>query len=104
MPQYMKLPVHFTQAANSSLWGYSMSWENTGVGPNQGPIFLGADPVSQQGAETDFVVYDFAKCRRAPGPSGGTEVFYQFGIRNLSQFDAVFDLELIDFKDLMPSG
>lgn len=103
MPQYMKLPVHWTQAANSSLWGYWMSWENIpGVGPNQGPLLVGADPVSHQSAETDFVVYDLAKCRRAPGPSGGTEVFYQFGIRNLSQFDAVFDLELIDFKDLMP--
>ena len=71
MPQYMKLPVHFTQAANSSLWGYSMSWENTGVGPNQGPVFLGADPVSHQSAETDFVVYDFAKCRRAPVQAAG---------------------------------
>jgi len=100
MPQYMKLNVNWTQAANSSLWGYWMSWENIpGVGPNQGTLVVGADPISHQKAEVDVAVYDLAKCRRAPNPK--TEVFYQFGIRNLSQIDAAFNIELIDFSDLM---
>jgi hypothetical protein len=103
MPSYQKYAENWTIAANTSVWGYWLSWENIqGVGPNHGPLLLGADPVSHQSAETDIAVYDLAKCRRAPtGASGSTEVFYQFGFRNLSQIDAAFGFEVVLFNDLM---
>jgi hypothetical protein len=103
MPQYQKYAENWTLAANTSLWGYWLSWENIpGVGPNMGPLLIGADPVSHQSAEVDLAVFDLAKCRRAPDANGKTEVFYQFGFRNLSQIDAAFGFEVILFKDLMP--
>jgi hypothetical protein len=75
--------------------------EHSRLGPNHGPLLIGADPVSHQSAEVDIAVYDLAKCRRAPDANGKTEVFYQFGFRNLSQIDAAFGFEVILFNDLM---
>ena len=97
-----KVRRELDSAANTSVWGYWLSWENIqGVGPNHGPLLIGADPVSHQSAEVDIAVYDLAKCRRAPDANGKTEVFYQFGFRNLSQIDAAFGFEVILFNDLM---
>jgi hypothetical protein len=101
MPYYQKYSG-LTLAANTSVWGYGLTWENIpGVGPNHGPLLIGADPVSGQMAEVDVAMYDLAKCRRAPDANGKTEVFYQFGFKNLSQIDANFGFEVILFTDLM---
>jgi hypothetical protein len=61
MPYYQKYAENWTLAANTSVWGYWLSWENIqGVGPNHGPLLIGADPVSHQSAEVDIAVYDLA--------------------------------------------
>jgi hypothetical protein len=107
MPSYQNYPETGTIASNTEI-GYWLSWENIpGVGPNQGPLLIGADPVSHQSAEVILAIYDVQKCRRAP-PSpaqqnapGATQVFYQFNIKNFSTIPALYGFELIDFSDLM---
>ena len=47
MPQYQKYAENWTLVANTSAWGYWLTWENIpGVGPNVGPLLVGADPAS----------------------------------------------------------
>jgi hypothetical protein len=75
--------------------------EHSRRGPKPWPASHRSRPVSHQSAEVDIAVYDLAKCRRAPDANGKTEVFYQFGFRNLSQIDAAFGFEVILFNDLM---
>jgi hypothetical protein len=93
------LPWTLAAGATTGFW---VSWENIeGTGPNHGPLVIMADPVSHQKAEIKLTTFDPTKCRRAPGPSGSTEVFYEFKIRNGSAITASYAVELVDFKDLM---
>jgi hypothetical protein len=102
MPRYIKVENdQFTIAANRAVYGWWITWEGQpGVGPNQGPLFVMADPKSHQSKEVHLVTYDLTKCRRDPS-TGATEVFYEYGVRNDSAITATFDLEIIDFQDLM---
>ena len=109
MPSYLKVDGAWMTIAPGQTLGAWISWENIpGTGPNQGPLFVMADPKSHltdpkthQGGEVKLTTFDLTKCRRAPGAGGSTEVFYELKIRSESQITATFDLEMIDFKDLM---
>ncbi|HEY2159326.1 MAG TPA: hypothetical protein VGH33_27110 [Isosphaeraceae bacterium] len=110
MPSYLKVDGAWMTIAPGQTIGAWASWENIpGVGPNQGPLFIMADPKPHQtdpktgqGGEIKLTTFDLTKCRRGGGAgSGSTEVFYEYKIRSESQITATFDLEMIDFKDLM---
>ena len=96
MPSYLKVDgAWMTIKPGATLNGWA-SWEGTGAGPNQGPLLIMADPKPRQEGQTKLITFDPEKCRRDKG-----EVFYQFKIRSESDKTTTFDLEIIDFKDLM---
>jgi hypothetical protein len=99
MAVYIHQSFGFTQAPGATL-RYWYSWQNiAGVGPNHGPVLFTADPRSHQSSEVKLVTSDVAKCRNEPtGPppaNPGTEVFYEFSVRNDSSISAIFDLEVV---------
>lgn len=99
MAVYIHQQFGFTIASGATLT-YWYSWQNIpNVGPNHGPVIFTADPRSHQNGEVDLVTFDAMKCRNAPtGPppgNPGTEVFYQFRVRNESGITATFDLEVV---------
>jgi hypothetical protein len=104
MPHYFKIPFPtksgMTIAKGGQLF-WEWTWENSGTGPNQGPVIFTADPVSHQSGLTDLVTTDIAKCRRAPGAGGSTEVFYRFTVLNKGDIATNYNLEIITFSDLM---
>jgi len=99
MATYLNLITGFTVAPHATV-RISVSWQNIqGVGPNHGPVIFTANPRSHQSGEVRLVTFDVATCRNAPtGPppaNPGTEVFYEFSVRNDSVITAVFDVELV---------
>jgi hypothetical protein len=99
MATYIHQQFGFTIAGGTSL-RYWYSWQNiANVGPNHGPVLFTADPRSHQDGATNLVTFDVAKCRNAPtGPAPqnpGTEVFYEFSVRNDAATFTTFDLEVI---------
>jgi hypothetical protein len=103
MPSYEKIPFPsksgMTIAKNGSMF-WEWTWEGSGH-PNMGPVIFTADPVSHQSGLTSLVTTDIAKCRRAPGAGGSTEVFYRFTVLNRGDIDTNYNLEIINFNDLM---
>jgi hypothetical protein len=97
MPTYTKVDnASWTIAPGVTLIG-TISWEGIpGVGPNKGPLVIMADPKPGQAGQTKLITFDPEKCRRDKG-----EVFYQFKMRSESDKTCTFDLEIIDFQDLM---
>jgi|SRR5271167_3874043 len=71
-------------------------------GPNQGPVFAMADPVSGQDVAAILITFDYSKCRNAPPPGkqggGLTEVFYQWKVRSESTEAVKFKPEFFDPK------
>ncbi len=104
MPTYFKVPFNtvsgMTIARGETLF-WEWTWENSGEGPNKGPVIFTADPVSHQSGLTDLVTADIAKCRRAPGAGGSTEVFYRFTVLNKGDIVTTYNLEIITFSDLV---
>jgi hypothetical protein len=99
MATYLTNDYGFTVGAHSTVI-VTVSWQNIpGVGPNHGPVIFTADPHSHLSDEVKLVTFDTAKCRNRPtGPSPqnpGTEVFYQFKVRNDSNIAAPFSLEMV---------
>jgi hypothetical protein len=81
MPSYIKIPFPSKSGMTIAKYGtlfWEWTWEGSGAGPNMGPVMFTADPVSHQSGLTSLVTTDIAKCRRAPGAGGSTEVFYRF--------------------------
>jgi hypothetical protein len=99
MPEYQQWQFNATIAANTSVYGWSASWQGL-PHPNKGPLLIGADPIPGQTPEVDLAVYDITKCRSA----NAGEVFYTWGVRNLGQADAQFNIEAIIFEDLRRPG
>jgi hypothetical protein len=70
-------------------------------GPNQGPVFVMADPFSGQSVPAILITFDYSKCRNAPPPGGpggpGThEVFYQWKVRSESTQAVTFRPEFFN--------
>jgi hypothetical protein len=100
MATEQNMPTATSTIAKGATLHWTWNWQNiSGVGPNHGPVFFMADPVSHQSAEVRLVTLNLAKCRNAPtGPppaNPGTEVFYAFDIRNESTIDAQYHIEMV---------
>ena len=69
-------------------------------GPNQGPVFVMADPHSGQPVPAILITFDYSKCRHAPpggqGGPGTHEVFYQWKVRSESTQAVSFKPEFFD--------
>jgi len=113
MPSYVRVNRPFmTIQAGQTLY-YRWTWEDEppGSGPNKGPVFFMADPISHRdtqhrpgpAAEVKLTTYDLTKCRHGPGGANEFEVFYEFKIRcecSDPNASCPFRLEMIMFKDL----
>lgn len=81
--------------------GATLSLITTWSPPNQGPVFVNADPQSGQRVPAILITFDFGKCRHAPPPGGpggpGThEVFYKWKVRSESSQAVTFSPEFFD--------
>ena len=108
MATEQKMPANQATIAKGATLHWTWNWQNIpGVGPNHGPVFFMADPVSHQAAEVRLVTLNLAKCRNAPTGPGrdhpGTEVFYAFDVRNESSIDALYQIEMV-WGQAAPAG
>lgn len=108
MATEQKMPADKSTIAKGATLHWTWNWQNIpNVGPNHGPVFFMADPVSHQAAEVRLVTLNLAKCRNAPsgpGPANpGTEVFYAFDVRNESSIDVEYHIEMV-WGQFAPAG
>ena len=80
--------------------GATLSLITTWSPPNQGPVFVNADPKSGQRVPAILITFDYSKCRNAPaaghGGPGTHEVFYQWKVRSESTQGVSFKPEFFD--------
>jgi hypothetical protein len=98
MPHYYKLQGPWTISPGATV-GFSLTWANTGGSSDHGPIVPMANPRSAGGRQVaKLTTLDVTK-----GRTGGhhSSVFYEFKIRNEGNRIVSFDVELVDFHDLM---
>jgi hypothetical protein len=99
MPHYHKLQGPWTISPGATV-GFSLSW---GSDSDHGPIVPMANPRIPAAHPPPFgaaklTTFDVAKGR---GGQAQSQVFYEFKVRNDGTRSVIYDIELVDFQDLM---
>ena len=97
MPTYYKLQGPWTISPGATV-GFSISWANTGGTSDHGPIVPLAHPHRAGFRRSPkLTTFDVTKGRSGRLPA----YFYEFKVRNDGGGFVSFDIDLVDFKDLM---